>query len=102
MDHDIAELNRLFMLKVREYAHSGLEHKARYLLGVPPDVIHLIKNLSLTQIQNLANTNISCFSWRIPPSLLKELQIDGYSARESQTFQTHLMASVTQQKGTIQ
>lgn len=102
MDHDIAELNRLFMLKVREYAHSGQEHKARYLLGVPPDVIHLIKQLSLTQIQNLATTNISCFNWRIPPSLLKELQVDGYTARESQSFQAHLMASVTQHKGAVQ
>lgn len=102
MDHDIAELNRLFMLKVREYAHSGQEHKARYLLGVPPDVIHLIKQLSLTQIQNLAATNISCFNWRIPPSLLKELQVDGYTAPESQSFQAHLMASVTQHRGAVQ
>jgi Flagellar transcriptional activator (FlhD) len=99
MDNDIAELNRLFMLKVREFAHSGQEHKARYLLGVPPDVIHLIKHLTLTQIQNLAGTNISCFSWRIPPSLLKELQVDGYNERESQTYKTHLMASVTQHRG---
>lgn len=102
MDHDIAELNRLFMLKVREYAQSGQEHKARYLLGVPPDVIHLIKHLSLTQIQNLAGTNISCFNWRIPPSLLKELQVDGYTSRESQSFQAHLMASVTQQRRAVQ
>jgi len=99
MDKDISELNRLFMLKIREYAHLGEEHKARYLLGVTSDVINLVKNLSITQIQTLADSNVTCFSWRVSPSLLKELQVEGYSEREEQTYRTHILASLTQHRG---
>ena len=98
MDRDIAELNRLFMLKIREYANHGEEHKARYLLGVTSDVINLVKNLSITQIQALADSNVTCFSWRVSPSLMKEIQIEGYSERDEQSFRTHILASLTAQK----
>jgi hypothetical protein len=98
MDKDITELNRLFMLKIREYAHLGEEHKARYLLGASSDVIHLIKNLSISQIQALADSNATSFSLRIPASLLKEFQFDGYSEREEQSYRTHILASLTQQR----
>jgi hypothetical protein len=87
------------MLKIREYANLGEEHKARYLLGVTSDVIHLVKNLSITQIQAFADSNATCFSWRVSPSLMKELPLEGYSEREEQSYRTHLLASLTTQKG---
>ena len=52
-----------------------------------------------TQIQTLADSNVTCFSWRVSPSLLKELQVEGYSEREEQSYRTHILASLTQHRG---
>lgn len=74
MDQDIRELNRTYLLKAREYAMSGEEHKARFIMGISGESLNTLKRLSIRQVNQLADSDLMCFHMRYPASALKSME----------------------------
>ena len=72
MDADVYLLNQLYLQKVREWLLSGEEHKAQYLLGVPMEILPLLKRMSLAQLHELAHSHLLCLGCRLTPQVLKD------------------------------
>lgn len=74
MDQDIYELNRTFLLKARECAMAYGDHRAHCLLGISLDLASFLRRISLSQLNALAEANITCFSVRVPASTLRQME----------------------------
>lgn len=74
MDRDIHELNRTFLFKAREFAMTHGDDRAHYVMGISRDMAEQLRKLSLVQLNALADSNITCFTLRIPASLLRQLE----------------------------
>lgn len=75
MDRDIYEINRTFLLKAREFALSHGDHRAHYVMGISMELAAFLRRISLSQIDVLASADVTCFSLRIPASLLRHVEI---------------------------
>jgi hypothetical protein len=62
MRQDIISINRQFLVMVREMAKSPSGQAA---LGLPRKVMEKIANMSLEQIEELANVPVSLFTLRL-------------------------------------
>jgi hypothetical protein len=74
MDRDIYEINRAFLLKAREFAIHHGDHRARYTLGISMELAAFLRRISISQVNVLAEASISCFTIRIPPSTLRQME----------------------------
>ena len=93
MGVDLYDLNLLFLQKAREWLVSGQEHKARLLLGVTPDAAALLKQLPVTDIRDLAASNVLCFTLRFPPQLWRDLASEDSEALWPEILRWHSLAS---------
>jgi hypothetical protein len=74
MDRDIYEINRAFLVKAREFALSHGDHRAHYVMGISMDLAAFLRRISLNQLNVLASADVTCFSLRIPASLLRQVE----------------------------
>jgi hypothetical protein len=96
MDADLYLLNQLYLQKVREWLHSGQEHKAQYLLGVPTETLALLKNLSLAQIHELAHSHLLCFGCRLTPQVLRDYLQHPPEAGSNEILQWQWLTTATE------
>lgn len=80
MDRDIYEINRAYLLKARDLALSSGDHRAHYAMGISMDLAAFLRRISLVQLNALAAAEITCFSLRVPASILR--QIDSMTTQE--------------------
>jgi len=73
MDRDMAQLFLLYLLKARELAIAGQEHRAQVQLGMCPEALATLKRLPLIKLAELAQSDSMAFSLRTPPQFWKDL-----------------------------
>ncbi len=93
MDSDIHHLVFHYLLKARELAISGQEHRAIVQLGLCPELIPLLKRLSTARLEALAKTNVTCFSIRFPGQFWRDLLQEDAGEPIPEALFLHLLTS---------
>ena len=74
MDCDLEQLFLLYLLKARELAIAGQEHRAQVQLGLCPEALAALKGLPLLKLAELAQSDSMAFALRAPPQFWKDLR----------------------------
>src|SRR5690606_28764433 len=78
VDRDLYELNLTYLFKAREMALAGESHKASVILGISPDSVNRLSELSIEKIRTLAKSGVLCFQSRLPDEFWKDLHTSGF------------------------
>jgi hypothetical protein len=95
MDRDIYNLIFLYLLKARELAVSGQEHKAILQLGLSPEAVPVLKRLPMAKLEELAQSNVTCFAMRFPAQFWKDLAQEDAAEPITESLFMHLLTSVS-------
>jgi len=95
MDRDICHLIHLYLLKARELAVSGQEHKAILQLGLCPEAVSVLKRLPMAKLKELAHSNVTCFAVRFPSQFWKDLAQEDLAEPITESLFVHLLASAS-------
>lgn len=93
MDRDIHHLVFHYLLKARELAISGQEHKAILQLGLSPEALPLLKRLPIAKLEELAQANVTCFAIRFPSQFWKDLAQEDAAEPLPESLFMHLLGS---------
>lgn len=64
-DQDLTDLNLMYMMKIREITNRGSPQTASVLLGVTPEMAAALAQADLRQVQQIAQSRVTCFQMRI-------------------------------------
>lgn len=100
VDPDLYELNLTYLFKAREMALAGESHKASVILGISPDSVNRLSELSIEKIRTLAKSGVLCFQSRLPDKFWKDLHTSGFDeeltmARILLMISGEIMANIT-------
>lgn len=93
MDRDIHHLVFHYLLKARELAISGQEHKAVLQLGLSPEALSLLKRMPIAKLEELAQSNVTCFALRFPSQFWKDWGQENATGPMPESLSLHLLAS---------
>jgi len=68
MNENLYNLNLDYLLVAKELIAAGEDHKAVFYLGLPPDAISILRQMSIKRIRELARSDCLRFVPRINPN----------------------------------
>jgi len=89
---DMAQLFLLYLLKARELAIAGQEHRAQVQLGVGPEALAALKRMPMVRLAELARSDSMAFTLRTPPQFWKELGQETRSEALEEALMAHRLA----------
>ncbi len=66
MDTNIYHLNLDYLVVAHELIQSGQAQKAMVSLGLTPEAVSILAKLPVTQLKELARSDVLCFAPRFP------------------------------------